>query len=349
MRPPVLQLVEKEIMISLFRLATQDVDLVKEMRDCVGRMPWEDLKRIDDSESFWFQVRVAEANSESESAGESEARDKRRSGESPRDNDDSMMESNSEVPVGQPSRDTYDEHGNVEDGDDRYSGESPRDIDDDMMESEVGQLSRLGDTPQHNDKDVKNMEVGDTPREKLENEGRNIEDGISPGEDDDENTEDSDKNEDATFVPSKIAPRLPYGGSSQKSLGKRPQAQEPAPEAKDTKNEDRLGDRRLRPRKSVNLLGPGKSEKVLGKRKEVPLTDSDVPTGKKSKGVNTRSPGRLINEPIAEANFDIDTASEPQLRAALKSQNQRYDELTTCYNNYVLEITEVHAMEVTKI
>jgi hypothetical protein len=48
---------------------------------------------------------------------------------------------------------------------------------------------------------------------------------------------------------------------------------------------------------------------------------------------------------IPEASIDIDTASEPQLRAALRFRNQRYDELAT----YVLKITEAHAMEVTNL
>ena len=48
---------------------------------------------------------------------------------------------------------------------------------------------------------------------------------------------------------------------------------------------------------------------------------------------------------IPEANFDIDTASELELREALRSRNQRYDELAT----YVLKITEAHAMEVTNL
>ena len=48
---------------------------------------------------------------------------------------------------------------------------------------------------------------------------------------------------------------------------------------------------------------------------------------------------------IPEANFDIDTASAPQLRAALISRNQRYDELAT----YVLKVTEVHATEVANL
>ena len=48
---------------------------------------------------------------------------------------------------------------------------------------------------------------------------------------------------------------------------------------------------------------------------------------------------------IPEANFDIDTASAPQLRAALRTRNQQYDELAT----YVLKVTEAHATEVTNL
>ena len=46
-----------------------------------------------------------------------------------------------------------------------------------------------------------------------------------------------------------------------------------------------------------------------------------------------------------EANFDIDTASAPQLRAALRTRNQEYDELAA----YVLKVTEAHSTEVTKV
>ena len=46
-----------------------------------------------------------------------------------------------------------------------------------------------------------------------------------------------------------------------------------------------------------------------------------------------------------EVNFDIDTASAPQLRAALRTRNQEYDELAT----YVLKTTGAHTTEVTKL
>jgi hypothetical protein len=48
---------------------------------------------------------------------------------------------------------------------------------------------------------------------------------------------------------------------------------------------------------------------------------------------------------IPGANFDIETASAPQLRAALKTRNQQYDELAT----YVLKVTETHVMESTSL
>ena len=48
---------------------------------------------------------------------------------------------------------------------------------------------------------------------------------------------------------------------------------------------------------------------------------------------------------IPEANFDMDTASAPQLRAALGTRNQQYDELAT----YMLKVTEAHATEVTNL
>lgn len=58
-RPPLLQRVEKEVLTSLFRLATEEVDLATEMKNCVGRMPWEALYAInqlnDASELSWFQ------------------------------------------------------------------------------------------------------------------------------------------------------------------------------------------------------------------------------------------------------------------------------------------------------
>ena len=40
--------------------------------------------------------------------------------------------------------------------------------------------------------------------------------------------------------------------------------------------------------------------------------------------------------------FDIQTASPAQLREALKTQNQQYDELAT----YVLKVTKLHVAEV---
>ena len=48
---------------------------------------------------------------------------------------------------------------------------------------------------------------------------------------------------------------------------------------------------------------------------------------------------------IPDANFDIETASAPQLRAALKTRNQQYDELAT----YVLKVTETHSTEVSNL
>jgi hypothetical protein len=54
-RPPLLLRVEKELFSSLFRLATQNVCIVTEMRDCISRMPWDDLNAINHSESSWFK------------------------------------------------------------------------------------------------------------------------------------------------------------------------------------------------------------------------------------------------------------------------------------------------------
>lgn len=58
-RPAILLRVEKELFTSLFRLATQDVDLVMEMKNFIGRMPWESLNPInDDVEPSWFKPKV---------------------------------------------------------------------------------------------------------------------------------------------------------------------------------------------------------------------------------------------------------------------------------------------------
>jgi hypothetical protein len=54
-RPPVLQYVENELIKSLIRLATEDIDLVTEIRDCMLRIPWSSIEAIDESESSWFQ------------------------------------------------------------------------------------------------------------------------------------------------------------------------------------------------------------------------------------------------------------------------------------------------------
>jgi hypothetical protein len=42
-------------MKSLIRLATEDIDLVTEIRDCMRRIPWSLIDAIDESESSWFQ------------------------------------------------------------------------------------------------------------------------------------------------------------------------------------------------------------------------------------------------------------------------------------------------------
>ncbi|KAF8812613.1 hypothetical protein BYT27DRAFT_7207620, partial [Phlegmacium glaucopus] len=55
-RPPLLARVEKELYSSLFRLATQDLCFLTEIKDCMGRIPWDELNAIDASSgSSWFQ------------------------------------------------------------------------------------------------------------------------------------------------------------------------------------------------------------------------------------------------------------------------------------------------------
>ena len=53
----------------------------------------------------------------------------------------------------------------------------------------------------------------------------------------------------------------------------------------------------------------------------------------------------LPSTDIPEANFDIETASVSQIRVALKTRNQQYDELATC----MLKVTETHLMELTNL
>ena len=54
-RPQVLQLVEKELMTSLIRLATEDIDLVGEMRECMCQIPWSLMDKINEFNSSWFK------------------------------------------------------------------------------------------------------------------------------------------------------------------------------------------------------------------------------------------------------------------------------------------------------
>jgi len=68
-------------------------------------------------------------------------------------------------------------------------------------------------------------------------------------------------------------------------------------------------------------------------------TTSSPPT---TKSTATLSPP---STDIPEANFDVETASAAQLREALKTRNQQYDELAT----YVLKVTEAHVAEVTNL
>ena len=53
--PPLLKRVEKELFATIFRLATQELDLMTEMKECMSRMPWRDLTLLDESETSWFR------------------------------------------------------------------------------------------------------------------------------------------------------------------------------------------------------------------------------------------------------------------------------------------------------
>lgn len=54
-KPPLLLRVEKELFLSLFRLATQNTCILTEMRDCINRMPWGDLNKISEESASWFK------------------------------------------------------------------------------------------------------------------------------------------------------------------------------------------------------------------------------------------------------------------------------------------------------
>ena len=59
MRPTLLARVEKELYTSLFRLAMEDVDMFLEMKNCMSRMPWEELNGIGDGlDLSWFKSEV---------------------------------------------------------------------------------------------------------------------------------------------------------------------------------------------------------------------------------------------------------------------------------------------------
>ena len=50
---------------------------------------------------------------------------------------------------------------------------------------------------------------------------------------------------------------------------------------------------------------------------------------------------------LPESYFDIDTASAPQLRVALRIRNQEYEELRV--TTYVPKVTEAHTIELTNL
>jgi hypothetical protein len=55
-RPTLLSSVEKELFLLLFRLATDELDFFTEVRDCMSRMPWDEIREIGDSdEGSWFK------------------------------------------------------------------------------------------------------------------------------------------------------------------------------------------------------------------------------------------------------------------------------------------------------
>jgi hypothetical protein len=63
LRPTLLTHVEKKLFTSLFRLAMEDVDMFSEMRNCMSRMPWEELHGVGDGhDSSWFKSEIRDGN-----------------------------------------------------------------------------------------------------------------------------------------------------------------------------------------------------------------------------------------------------------------------------------------------
>jgi hypothetical protein len=70
-KPPLLQQVEKRLFDSLFALATNDIDLVTEMRACMSQMPWSELSAVT-SESSWFQQPVTSESQDTKDGPQSQ-------------------------------------------------------------------------------------------------------------------------------------------------------------------------------------------------------------------------------------------------------------------------------------
>jgi hypothetical protein len=288
-RPPLLRRVEKEIMASLFRLATQDVDLVKEMRECIGRLPWKelDLERIrEDSEFSWFRLPVAGAISES--SGGSKA--KLAIEDTPRDDQDENMEDR-DTPRDKDRPSTpINEVDNTE-GDDTPRRESRGgnaggtfgDSDEENMD--VDGAPRVNTDKQSSPvNDDNNTEGDDTPR--RESRGGNA--GGTSGDSDEENSDEENLVVDGS----------PLGNR----LGKlrRPRAQEfNEEEGQDMGKEDRPRYPRLLDQESKKALRSHGSEKTHGKRKNP--SPAYVTSRKKSKGgrgVQNQTLGSSIDVPI---------------------------------------------------
>ncbi|KAF8805474.1 hypothetical protein BYT27DRAFT_7258195 [Phlegmacium glaucopus] len=72
-RPPLLAHVEKEVWSCLFRLATQDLNMFTEMKDCMAKMPWDELSAMGDSfERYWFKPARGDVSSTSLSTADVE-------------------------------------------------------------------------------------------------------------------------------------------------------------------------------------------------------------------------------------------------------------------------------------
>jgi hypothetical protein len=129
-RPPVLQYVEKELIKSLIRLATEDIDLVTEIRDCMLRIPWPSIEAIDESESSWFQPGPGRIENEGHApqAGPSEVLDSQPTSDEGRNSGDRGDESQTPKPSDDWERATSSWDGDEEemDNDERDSNDKQK-------------------------------------------------------------------------------------------------------------------------------------------------------------------------------------------------------------------------------